>query len=106
MKLETFSYLPELTAEQLERQIAAIVDRDLVVGIEFSTAPDPRDHYWTMWKLPLWDTADPAAVLTELEACRQAHPDAYVKINGYDPVRQGQVVSFVASRPSRPERGA
>jgi ribulose-bisphosphate carboxylase small chain len=103
MKLETFSYLPELTAEQLERQITAIVDRHLVVGIEFSTAPDPRDHYWTMWKLPLWDTADAAAVLAELDACRAAHPDAYVKINGYDPVRQGQVVSFVARRP---ERGA
>jgi ribulose-bisphosphate carboxylase small chain len=103
MKLETFSYLPELTAEQLERQISAIVGRDLVVGIEFTTAPDPRDHYWTMWKLPLFDGADTAAVLAELEACRQAHPDAYIKLNGYDAVRQGQVVSFVARRP---ERGA
>jgi len=103
MKLETFSYLPELTAEQLERQIAAIVDRNLVVGIEYSTAPDPRDHYWTMWKLPLFDHADTAAVLAELNACRRANPDAYIKVNGYDPVRQGQVVSFVAREP---ERGA
>lgn len=103
MKLETFSYLPELTAEQLKRQISAIVSRNLVVGIEFSTAPDPRDHYWTMWKLPLFDGADTPAVLAELEACRQAHPDAYIKLNGYDAVRQGQVVSFVAHRP---ERGA
>jgi len=103
MKLETFSYLPELTAEQLARQIAAIVDRNLVVGIEFSTAPDPRDHYWTMWKLPLFDHADTPAVLAELNACRRANPDAYIKVNGYDPVRQGQVVSFVARRP---ERGA
>lgn len=99
MKLETFSYLPELTAEQLRRQISAIVDRNLVVGIEYSTAPDPRDHYWTMWKLPLFDHADTAAVLAELDACQRANPDAYVKINGYDPARQGQVVSFVARRP-------
>jgi ribulose-bisphosphate carboxylase small chain len=103
MKLETFSYLPELTAEQLERQISAILDRNLVVGIEFSAVPDPRDHYWTMWKLPLWDTAGTSAVLGELEACGQANPDAYIKVNGYDPMRQGQVVSFVARRP---ERGA
>jgi ribulose-bisphosphate carboxylase small chain len=103
MKLETFSYLPELTAEQLKLQITAIVDRNLVVGIEFSTALDPRDHYWTMWKLPLFGHADTAAVLAELDACRQANPDAYVKINGYDAVRQGQVISFVARRP---ERGA
>jgi ribulose-bisphosphate carboxylase small chain len=101
MKLETFSYLPELTAEQLELQIAAIVDRNLVVGIEFSTAPDPRDHYWTMWKLPLFDRVDTPAVLAELDACQHAHPDAYIKLNGYDAARQGQVVSFVARRPER-----
>jgi ribulose-bisphosphate carboxylase small chain len=52
-----------------------------------------------MWKLPLFDTDDPAAVLAELAACRQASPGAYIKVNGYDPVRQGQVVSFVAAQP-------
>jgi ribulose-bisphosphate carboxylase small chain len=101
MRLETFSYLPGLSAEQLAQQIRSILRRRLVVGIEFSSAPDPRDHYWAMWKLPLFDTDDPAAVLAELDACRRANPDAYIKINGYDPVRQGQVVSFVAVRPGR-----
>jgi len=101
MKLETFSYLPELSAEQLEREIRSILARHLVVGIEFSRAPDPRDHYWAMWKLPLFDTDDAGTVLAELESCRRANPDAYIKINGYDAVRQGQVVSFVASRPTR-----
>jgi len=101
MRLETFSYLPELSAGQLAQQIRSILGRHLVVGIEFSSAPDPRDHYWTMWKLPLFDTDDPAAVLAELDSCRQANPDAYIKINGYNAVRQGQVVSFVASRPQR-----
>ena len=99
MKLETFSYLPWLSAEQLTRQIRSILGRHLVVGIEYSTGPDPYDHYWTMWKLPLFDTDDPAAVLAELDACQRANPAAYIKINGYDPVRQGQVVSFVASQP-------
>lgn len=101
MRLETFSYLPELSAEQLAQQVRSILGRHLVVSIEFSSAPDPYDHYWAMWKLPLFDTDDPAAVLTELDACRQAHPEACIKINGYDPVRQGQVVSFVASQPER-----
>ncbi|HXP20990.1 MAG TPA: ribulose bisphosphate carboxylase small subunit [Streptosporangiaceae bacterium] len=101
MRLETFSYLPELSAEQIADQVRSIVARRLVVGIEFSHAPDPYNHYWTLWKLPLFDIDDPAAVLAELEACRQANRDAYIKVNGYDPVRQGQVVSFVASRPDR-----
>jgi ribulose-bisphosphate carboxylase small chain len=101
MRFETFSYLPPMSSEQLERQVRAIVDRGLVVGIEYTTVPDPRDHYWTMWKLPLFGLAEPAAVLAELDACRQANPGACIKVNGYDRTRQGQVVSFVASRPAR-----
>jgi ribulose-bisphosphate carboxylase small chain len=101
MRLETFSYLPRLSAGQLGQQIRSILRRHLVVGIEHTSAPDPYDHYWTMWKLPLFGTDDPGAVLAELDACRQANPGAYIKINGYDPVRQGQVVSFVASQPEK-----
>ena len=101
MRLETFSYLPALSGEQLESQVRSILDRGLVVGIEYTTAPDPRDHYWTMWKLPLSSPAGPAAVLAELDACRRAHPGAFIKVNGYDRTRQGQAVSFVASRPDR-----
>jgi ribulose-bisphosphate carboxylase small chain len=101
MMLETFSYLPALSAEQLDKQIRSILARRLVVGIEFTSSPDPYGHYWTMWKLPLFDIDDPAVVLNELDACRRANPAAYVKINGYDSVRQGQVVSFVVSQPER-----
>lgn len=100
MRLETFSYLPALSAGQIESQVRAILDRGLVVGIEHTTAPDPRDHYWSMWKLPLFGVSEPAAVLAELDACRQANPGAFIKVNGYDRTRQGQVVSFVASRPA------
>ena len=101
MRLETFSYLPELSGEQLAQQVRSILGRHLVVGIEYTTAPDPFDHYWTMWKLPLLDAHDPAVVLAELDACRRANPSAYIKVNGYDRARQGQVVSFVAARPEQ-----
>lgn len=101
MKLETFSYLPALSDDELTWQIRSILDRGLVVGIEYTAAPDPRDHYWTMWKLPLFGTVDQDTVRSELDACREANPGAYIKINGYDRGRQGQVVSFVASRPAR-----
>jgi ribulose-bisphosphate carboxylase small chain len=102
MKLETFAYLPAMSPEELVGQVRSILSRGLVVGIEFSAAPDPYDHYWTMWKLPLFGVDDPAVVLAELDACRRANPAAYVKINGYDRLRQGQVVSFVAGWPDRP----
>jgi len=100
VKLETFAYLPPFSAGELAAQVRWILERRLVVGIEFTAAPDPYDHYWTMWKLPLFGVDDPAAVLAELDACAAVNPDAYIKISGYDPVRQGQVVSFVASQPS------
>jgi ribulose-bisphosphate carboxylase small chain len=98
-RLETFSYLPAFDAEQMEAQLRSILDRGLVVAIEHTERPDPNDHYWTLWKLPLFGEADPAAVLAELEACRRENPRAYIRVNGYDRIRQGQVVSFVAARP-------
>ncbi len=53
-----------------------------------------------MWKLPLFEARTGQEVLAEIEACLQAHPDSFVKLNGYDPKRQGQAASFVVHRPS------
>jgi ribulose-bisphosphate carboxylase small chain len=103
MRLETFSYLPALSDEEIAAQIGAIVDRGLVVAIEHTERPDPYDHYWSLWKLPLFGVSEADAVLEELAACRQAHPHAYVRVNGYDAERQGQVVSFVPYPPAQEE---
>ncbi len=99
MRLETFSYLPLLSEHEAAAQIRSILDRRLVVAIEYTREPDPYDHYWTLWKLPLFGIDEPDAVLGELAECTRAHPDAYVRINGYDSLRQGQVASFVVRRP-------
>lgn len=99
MRLETFSYLPRLSEEEVAAQIRSAVGRGLVVGIEHTELPDPYDHYWTLWKLPLFGITDAELVLAEIDACRRAHPDAYVRVSGYDADRQGQVVSFVVQEP-------
>ena len=100
MKLETFSYLPELSQQQIEAQIRSALQRGLLVGIEYTDEPDAHDHYWTLWKLPLFGVNDPAVVLAELEQCRAANPSSHIRLNGYDSVRQGQVLSFVVHRPA------
>ena len=100
MKLETFSYLPEFTEAEVEAQIRSILDQGLVVGLEYTDNPDPYEHYWTLWKLPLFGSTDPAVVLADLEECRAANPTAYIRLNGYDAARQGQVLSFVVQRPA------
>lgn len=99
MKLETFSYLPELGEEEVEAQVRSILERGLVVALEHTDDPSPHEHYWTLWKLPLFGVDDPAVVLADLDECRAANPNAYIRLNGYDSVRQGQVLSFVVHRP-------
>jgi ribulose-bisphosphate carboxylase small chain len=98
-RLETFSYLPELTQEEVEAQIRSILERNLVVAIEHTPVVDPRDHYWSLWNLPLFDVHDVDVVLEEIRECRRANPGQYIRVNGYDSLRQGQVVSFVVHRP-------
>jgi len=100
MRLETFSYLPPLGEAEVEAQIRHILDRGLVVAIEHAREPSAYDHYWTLWKLPLFGITDPADVLSELAECREGHPNAYIRLNGYDRRRQGQVLSFVVHRPA------
>ena len=39
--------------------------------------PPPACSYWTLWKLPMFGCTDGSQVLEEIEACRQAFPDAY-----------------------------
>lgn len=99
MRLETFSYLPELSPVEVEAQIRSIVERGLVVAIEHAPRVDPRDHYWALWGLPLFDVSDPALVLAAIAECHDAHPGDHVRVNGYDALRQGQVASFVVHRP-------
>lgn len=100
MRLETYSYLPPFTPDEVAAQVRSILARGLTVAIEHTARPDPHAHYWHLWRLPLFDVADPRAVLDEIAQCRAAHPGHVVRVNGYDRFRQGQVASFVVHRPA------
>lgn len=101
MRLETFSYLPPMSREQVGKQISYILARKLIPALEYTERVSVEDHYWTMWKLPLFAAVKPEDVIAEIEACKAANPGCYVRLNGYDPVRQGQVVSFVVFNPGQ-----
>ncbi len=102
-----FSYLPPLTEEQIRAQVRYMIDNGWAVAIEFTDDPHPRNVYWTMWGLPMFDIKDAAAVMAEIAACRKTHGNCYIKVNGFDPspLRQGQVLSFIVHRPTRDETG-
>ena len=70
----TFSFLPDLTDEQIAKQVAYALSKGWALNVEFTDDPHPRNTYWEMWELPMFDLKDPAAVMYEVNACRKAYP--------------------------------
>lgn len=60
----TFSHLPDLTDEDIAAQIAYALGQGWPCSVEFTDDPHPRNPYWEMWGLPMFDLADPAASST------------------------------------------
>jgi ribulose-bisphosphate carboxylase small chain len=98
----TFSYLPDLTDDEISRQIEYCLDNGWPLSVEFTDDPHPRNVYWEMWGLPMFDLKDPAGVLAEVNACRAAKPGVYVRVTAYDARlgRQTTALSFVVQRPA------
>jgi ribulose-bisphosphate carboxylase small chain len=94
----TLSYL---TDAQIVRQIQWAVDKSWAVAIEYTDDPHPRNSYWEMWDLPLFDMKDSAAVLFELNMCRKVYPHLYVKVSAFDNARgvESCVMSYIVQRP-------
>lgn len=97
----TFSYLPDLTDEEIKAQVQYCLDHDWPVSVEYTDDPHPRNVYWEMWGLPLFDMKDAVAVMEEVQACRKAYPNHYIRVNGYDRSlgRQTTALSFIVNRP-------
>jgi ribulose-bisphosphate carboxylase small chain len=95
------SYLAPLDEDQLAKQIRYLLSEGFVPVVEYVRQPDPHDHYWSMWKLPLFQARAVKDVLTEIQACEAAHPDCFIKLIGYDRQRQTQAVSLVVHQPRR-----
>ncbi|GER45997.1 kinesin-related protein [Striga asiatica] len=56
-------------------------------------------RYWTMWKLPMFGCTDAIQVVNELNEAIKAHPDGFIRIIGFNNIRQVQVISFIAYKP-------
>jgi ribulose-bisphosphate carboxylase small chain len=100
----TFSFLPDFTDEQIAAQVRYSLDHGWAISIEYTDDPHPRNSYWEMWGLPMFDLpleeADQA--IREVRACREAHPNHYIKVSAYDASlgRQTTALSFIVNRPS------
>jgi ribulose-bisphosphate carboxylase small chain len=100
----TFSFLPELTDEEIEAQVRYALQHGWSISVEYTDDPHPRNSYWEMWNLPLFDlTPEQADVaMRELSACRERFPDHYIKLIAYDARygRQTTALSFIVNRPA------
>jgi len=97
-----FSYLPDLTDAQIKKQIEYCIKSGYAVSVEYTDDPHPRNCYWEMWGLPLFDVPDSATIMYELSECRKAHPGIYIKINAFNNARgvESAVMSFIVQRPA------
>jgi ribulose-bisphosphate carboxylase small chain len=97
-----FSFLPNLDDKQIAMQIDYCLRQGWAVSVEFTDDPNPRNIYWEMWGMPMFDLQDAVGVMQEIKACRAAHPDLYVRVNAFDPTRGWETVrlSFLVQRPA------
>ena len=97
-----FSLYTDLTDAQIKKQLEYCKMKGFAVGIEYTDDPHPRNCYWDMWGLPLFDMPSAEAIMYEIQACRKAKPNQYVKINAFNNARgvESTGLSFIVQRPT------
>ena len=101
----TFSFLPDLTDEQIEAQLRYALRNGWAIMVEHTDDPHPRNALWEMWGQP---HVRPRRGRGRRRACarsraaREACPHDYVKVVAYDRSlgRQTTALSFIVGRPA------
>lgn len=97
-----FSFLPDLTDQQIEKQITYAISKGWAMNVEWTDDPHPRNNYWELWGLPLFDIKDPASVMFELREARKSCAAGYIRLNAFDASYgvESCVMSFIVNRPT------
>jgi ribulose-bisphosphate carboxylase small chain len=97
-----FSFLPDLTDAEITKQIDYALDNGWSLAVEYTDDPHPRNYYWTMWGMPMFDLKDAAGVMMELNACRRANANTYIKVLAFDSQKGQETIrmSFLVQRPT------
>jgi ribulose-bisphosphate carboxylase small chain len=98
-----FSFLPDLTDEQITAQIKYALKNGWAVNVEYTDDPHPRNTYWEMFGMPMFDLKDPAGILMEINNCRKTFPNHYVRVTAFDATRGWETprMSFIVNRPKK-----
>ncbi|HQU15328.1 MAG: ribulose bisphosphate carboxylase small subunit [Chromatiales bacterium 21-64-14] len=98
-----FSYLPDLTDEQILAQIKYALKNNWAVNVEYTDDPHPRNTYWEMFGMPMFDLKDPAGIMMEIKECRKTFPNHYIRVTAFDSTRGWETprMSFIVNRPKK-----
>ena len=97
-----FSFLPDLTDAEITMQVEYGLKKGFAWSIEYTDDPHPRNTYWEMYGMPMFDLTDPAGVLLELNACRKTFPSPYIRLMAFDSTRgiESIAMSMIVNRPA------
>ena len=98
-----FSFLPDLTDAQITAQIEYALKNGWAVSVEYTDDPHPRNTYWEMFGMPMFDLKDPAGILLEINHCRKTFPNHYVRVMAFNSTRgsESPAMSFIVNRPKQ-----
>ena len=96
-----FSFLPDLTDPQIRAQIEYCLRNNWAVSVEHTDDIHPRNTYWEMFGMPMFDLRDAAGAMSEINACRKTYPKHYIRVNAFDSTLGWETVrlSFMVNRP-------
>jgi ribulose-bisphosphate carboxylase small chain len=104
-RFETLSYLPPLSDAQIQKQVDYILSQGFIPAVEFNEQSEPTEFYWTLWKLPLFNARSAQDVLGEVQQCRSQYGNCYIRVVGFDNIKQCQTSSFIVHKPGQSGAG-
>ena len=98
-----FSFLPDLSDAEIALQIGYGLAKGYAWSVEYTDDPHPRNTYWEMFGMPMFDLKDAAGVLLELNHCRKTFPNHYIRLMAFDSTRgvESIAMSFIVNRPAK-----
>ena len=97
-----FSFLPDLSDAEITLQIEYGLSKGYAWSVEYTDDPHPRNTYWEMYGMPMFDLQDAAGVMLELNGCRKTFPHRYIRLMAFDSTRgiESITMSFIVNRPA------
>jgi ribulose-bisphosphate carboxylase small chain len=96
-----FSFLPDLTDAEIALQVDYGLERGYAWSVEHTDDPHPRNTFWEMHGMPMFDLRDAAGVVAEVRECRRTFPHHYIRLMAFDATRgiESIAMSFLVNRP-------